>query len=96
MFQRVNQVKSVLVNNQTIVVKQGVINMNLLLKIQKEMKTGLNEFNKKVNIIVRRNLDSVQGIILTQLGEKIQIIGISINNIRVENGRMLATGFGQL
>jgi hypothetical protein len=96
MFQRINQVKSVIVNNQMIIVKQGVINMNLLLKVQKEMKIGMNEFNKKVNIFVRKNLNSMQGIILTHLGEKIQIFGINVNNLRVENEKMLATGFGQL
>jgi hypothetical protein len=35
MFQRFNQVKSVLVNNQMIIVKQGMIAVNLILKVQK-------------------------------------------------------------
>jgi hypothetical protein len=95
-FQRINQIREVMVNNQLISVKQGVISMNLLLKIQKEMKTGLNEFNKKISVVIKRNLDSVQGVILTQLGERIQIVGVSINNLRIENERMLAMDFGQI
>jgi hypothetical protein len=47
-------------------------------------------------ISVRKEVGSMQGIMLAQIGENIQIVGISVNNLRIENEKMLSMGFGKL
>jgi hypothetical protein len=67
-----------------------------MLKIQKEMKEGLNSLNRKISLYVRKEVGSMQGIILTQIGEKVQFTGININNLRIEKEKLIRTGFRQL
>jgi hypothetical protein len=91
-FQRFNQIKGVIVNNQKIIVKQGVISMNLLLKVQKEMKDGFNSLINRIANGVKSEISIYQEIIITKMGKRLSIVNISINEVRSCRGKCYIMG----
>jgi hypothetical protein len=70
--------------------------MNLLLKVQKEIKGGFNTLINRIVCGVKNEISICQEAILLIMGKKIGLIEISINDMKVNNEKMLSFGFGRL
>jgi hypothetical protein len=95
-FQRFNQVREVIVNNQKIIVKQGILSMNLILKAKKEMEGGFNSLMNRVANGVKSEISLCQEVIVKEIGKKLTVINIGINEVRSTTEKMLCNGFGRM
>jgi hypothetical protein len=92
MFNDVNEVRRIMVNNQGIITRQNMVQISYLTK----MNEGIQKGFKTIGIRITSDLSILQMQIITQLGQKIDVVNINIQRIEDPVGKLIDVGMKRL
>jgi hypothetical protein len=77
---KVVSMEGIIVNNQGIMLKMSRINMNLLLKVQTDLKDGINWMKKTMESGIKFEFEKAVGMITNEMNIKLSIFQGSVDN----------------
>jgi hypothetical protein len=95
-FQILNGMRKIIVNKHQIMVKQNMIEMNLIIKLQENDKQGVNILLNRIVNGVEEMISTLQLKVLTEIGQKLSIVEASIQEIRKSLAKMLNIGMDRM
>jgi hypothetical protein len=95
-FNDLNMIRKVIVNNQNIIAEQSMVQINFLVKIDEKLQKDFRTINARLTKVFDNDLTLLQIQITTQLGQKIEFINIGLQKVKREICNTLDTGLNRL
>jgi hypothetical protein len=84
--------RKVIVNNQAIIEKKNISQINFLTKIDERIQKELIMINNRITRDFENELTMMQIQIITQIGQKVELMDVGVQKIKKELFNMIKTG----
>jgi hypothetical protein len=95
-FNDLNMIREVIVNNQGIVAKQNMIQLDFLTKIDERLQKGFKMINIRITKGLENELAMLEIQIITQIGQRIDMMNIEIQKVKKELSNFLEIGLNRV
>jgi hypothetical protein len=95
-FQVMNRLRKTLVNNQQIIVKQETVQLNLLIKMHENIRTGFKMIGIRLIRGFENEISIKQAQIIANLSQKVDKIGMRIQEVKKDLNNSMETRFDRL
>jgi hypothetical protein len=86
-----NEVRIILANNQSVISKQNIVQMNFLTKIDERLQRGLKAVGIRITRGFENEITLKQVQIVTQLEQRINVMNINIQKVKKKLNESLET-----